>query len=163
MDMQALTELAAERYDEFVTVLRQMVNVDCGSYTPDGVNVIADLCEARFRDGGWDVDRRRPDRAPDGSQLGDLVIGTLEGSGGPNVLLVGHTDTVFDEGTAAARPFRIEGDIARGPGVSDMKGGLLTGFVATEILRACRLRRVRTASRTSATPTRRSARRSRGL
>src|SRR5262249_40412035 len=46
----------------------------------------------------------------------------------------GHTDTVFDEGTVAARPFRIEGDVARGPGVSDMKGGLLTGFFATEVL-----------------------------
>jgi glutamate carboxypeptidase len=43
-------------------------------------------------------------------------------------------DTVFDEGTVAERPFRIDGDIARGPGVSDMKGGLLTGFFATEVL-----------------------------
>ena len=67
-------------------------------------------------------------------QLGDLVIGRLRGSGGPNVLLVGHMDTVFDEGTVAARPFRIDGDRARGPGVSDMKGGLLTGFYATEVL-----------------------------
>jgi glutamate carboxypeptidase len=43
-------------------------------------------------------------------------------------------DTVFDEGTVSERPFRIEGDIARGPGVSDMKGGLLTGFFATHAL-----------------------------
>ena len=50
------------------------------------------------------------------------------------MLLVGHMDTVFDEGTVAERPFRIDGDIARGPGVSDMVGGLLTGFVATEVL-----------------------------
>jgi glutamate carboxypeptidase len=45
-------------------------------------------------------------------------------------------DTVFDEGTVAQRPFSIDGDIARGPGVSDMKGGLLTGFFATEVLQA---------------------------
>ena len=67
-------------------------------------------------------------------QLGDLVIGRLEGAGGPDVLLVGHMDTVFDDGTVAERPFRIEGDTARGPGVSDMKGGLLTGFFAVEVL-----------------------------
>jgi glutamate carboxypeptidase len=41
---------------------------------------------------------------------------------------------VFDEGTVAERPFRIEDDVARGPGVSDMKGGLLTGFFAMEVL-----------------------------
>lgn len=135
VEARTLRDIAARRYDEFVAALETMVNVDCGSYTPAGVNVIADLCEARFRANGWEVDRR-PHRAGDGdpSQLGDLVVGRLRGVGGPNVLLVGHMDTVFDEGTVAERPFRIEGDIAHGPGVSDMKGGLLTGFVATEVL-----------------------------
>ena len=51
------------------------------------------------------------------------------------MLLIGHMDTVFDDGTAAERPFRIDGTIAHGPGVSDMKGGLLTGFTAVEVLR----------------------------
>jgi glutamate carboxypeptidase len=41
---------------------------------------------------------------------------------------------VFDEGTVAERPFRIDGDRALGPGVSDMKGGLLAGFFGVETL-----------------------------
>jgi glutamate carboxypeptidase len=136
MDVLALRDLAAERYGAFVSDLEQMVNVDCGSYTPDGVNLIADRCEARLFANGWHVERR-PHRPGVGQPtLGDLVIGTLRGSGGPRVLLVGHMDTVFDEGTVAQRPFTIEGDIANGPGVSDMKGGLLAGFVATEVLQA---------------------------
>ncbi len=135
MDAGTLRDIAARHYDEFVAALEAMVNVDCGSYTPAGVNVIADLCEQRFRANGWEVERRRHQLGDgDESQLGDLLIGRLRGAGGPNVLLVGHMDTVFDEGTVAGRPFRIEGDIARGPGVSDMKGGLLTGFFAIEAL-----------------------------
>ena len=88
-----------------------MVNVDCGSYTPEGVNQVADLCEARFR--GWLGGRTHPHRPAEGErQLGDLVIGRLPGAGGPRVLLIGHTDTVFDPGTVIERPFTIEGDRA---------------------------------------------------
>ena len=71
------------------------------------------------------------------------MIGRRPGSGGPRVLLVGHTDTVFDDGTAAERPFRIEGSRARGPGVSDMKAGLLTGFFAMHALQDAGARGVR--------------------
>jgi glutamate carboxypeptidase len=134
MDLLALRDLASRRKDEFVAALDQMTNVDCGSYTVAGVNRIADLCEERFRAGGWEVERRPHRPARDEPQLGDLVIGRLRGAGGPRILLVGHTDTVFDEGTVAERPFRIEGNRALGPGVSDMKGGLLNGFFAVELL-----------------------------
>jgi glutamate carboxypeptidase len=131
MDARTFHDLAQARYDELLAELEAMVNVDCGSYSPAGVNEIADRCEARFREHGWEVERRQYDGEP---RLGDLVIGRLRGSGGPNVLLVGHTDTVFDDGTVEERPFRVEGDRARGPGVSDMKAGLLAGFFATHVL-----------------------------
>ena len=135
VDPQELQRIAARRYEEFVEDLRGMVNVDCGSFTPEGVNRIADLCQARFEAGGWKADRIPHVPAGGEPQLGDLVIGRLEGGGGPRVLMIGHTDTVFEPGAAAERPFRIEGDRATGPGVSDMKGGLLTGFFAVEVLR----------------------------
>jgi glutamate carboxypeptidase len=135
MDAKALERLAAERYEDFVSALERMVNVDCGSYTPEGVNEIVDLCQDRFASAGWAVERRSHTPTSDQAQLGDLVIGRLEGRGGPHVLLIGHTDTVFDPGTAAERPFRIDGDRALGPGVSDMKAGLLTGFFAIDVLR----------------------------
>ncbi len=60
MDMHELEEIAAGRYEDFVAALERMVNVDCGSYTPDGVNEIADLCEERFATRGWTVRASRP-------------------------------------------------------------------------------------------------------
>ena len=134
MDVKVLEGIATGRFEDFLAALERMVNVDCGSYTPAGVNEIADACEARFAGRGWAVERISHAPTDGEPRLGDLVIGRLDGSGGPRILMIGHTDTVFDPGTVSERPFRIEGDRALGPGVSDMKGGLLTGFFAVEVL-----------------------------
>jgi glutamate carboxypeptidase len=130
MDVVGLRDLVAARKDEFLSELETMVNIDCGSYSPAGVNRVVDRCQDRFLAYGWDVERR-PD---EGGRFGDLLIGRLAGAGGRRILLVGHTDTVFDDGTASERRYSVEGSIARGPGVSDMKAGLLAGFFATHAL-----------------------------
>jgi glutamate carboxypeptidase len=130
-----LRSLIAPRFDEYVDALREMVSIDCGSFTPDGVNRIADLCEKRLRDAGFDIDRRQHEPEGGEEQLGDVVIGTAWGRGGRRLLLIGHMDTVFSEGTAADWPFRVEGTRAFGPGVIDMKSGLLGGLFALEALR----------------------------
>lgn len=116
----------------FLADLERLCSIDCGSYTPAGVNEVADWVAAQLAAMGASVDRR-PD--PNG-KFGDTVIGTFEGTkGGARVLLIGHMDTVFSEGTVAKRPFRIDGEvgagaIARGPGVTDMKAGLISGLRA---------------------------------
>jgi glutamate carboxypeptidase len=56
------------------------------------------------------------------------------GAGEPRVLLVGHHDTVFPLGTLATRPFRVEDGKATGPGVFDMKGGIVLGVHAVAAL-----------------------------
>lgn len=71
---------------------------------------------------------------PDG--LARSMVVELEGRGNGAVALLGHTDTVFADGTAAARPFRREGDRCFGPGVADMKGGLVLAAMAIERLAA---------------------------
>lgn len=134
MNAARLRGLAERRYDGYLEALQDMVNVDCGSFTADGVNAIADRCAERFEAGGWKLERTAHVPAEGEPQLGDLLVARLEGAGGPRLLLIGHMDTVFDPGTASERPFRIEGDTAYGPGVSDMKGGLLLGFFAVEML-----------------------------
>jgi glutamate carboxypeptidase len=46
------------------------------------------------------------------------------------VLLLGHVDTVFPVGTVDRRPFAVDGDRATGPGVFDMKSGLVIALEA---------------------------------
>ena len=135
MDALAIRDLVAARRGPFIASLERMVNIDCGSFGRAGVDRIADRCEAMFRSSGWTVERSTPLPDADGMQLGDTVVGTIEGTGGPRVLLLGHMDTVFDDGVASERPFTVREDRAFGPGVSDMKGGLLAGFFAVDALR----------------------------
>jgi glutamate carboxypeptidase len=110
--------------------LEHLVSIDCGSYTKAGVDEIGRWTAAFLGRLDATVDTHVDQR------LGDTVVGTIVGDPvGPRVLLIGHMDTVFDEGTAAERPFAIEDGIARGPGVTDMKSGLLAGLYALRALR----------------------------
>lgn len=57
-----------------------------------------------------------------------------KGGGEPKVLILGHHDTVHPVGTLAAIPFTTEGGIARGPGVFDMKAGIVQALHAVASL-----------------------------
>jgi glutamate carboxypeptidase len=123
IELTALRARVEATEPAFLADLERLVNLDCGSYTRDGVNEVATWVAAFLTRLGGEV-TRHPD--PDGV-LGDTVEAVFRGDpAGPRALLVGHMDTVFPEGTATERPFTIEDGIARGPGVTDMKSGLLT-------------------------------------
>jgi glutamate carboxypeptidase len=136
MDVRGLARAMESRRAAFVEALRDLVGIDSGTYTPAGVNLVADALEARFRASGWAIDRRSHTPADDQAQLGDVLVARVEGSGRHRVLLVCHMDTVWPEGTVAERPFRVDGDRAYGPGVSDAKSGLLAGIEAVDVLRS---------------------------
>lgn len=59
--------------------------------------------------------------------------------GSPIQLVIGHYDTVWPIGTVAERPFSVDGNVIRGPGVFDMKGGLVQIVLAIRTLRELRL------------------------
>jgi len=132
-ELTALEAAVTASSDAFLADLARLSNIDCGSYSPRGVNEVASWTAAFLEGLGATVDRR-PDPA---GRLGDTVIATFDGrpGAGPRLLLIGHMDTVFPDGTVAARPFRIDAGMALGPGVSDMKAGLLGGLYALAALR----------------------------
>lgn len=61
------------------------------------------------------------------------------GSGKRQLFVLGHTDTVWPMGTLQKFPFRIKGDIARGPGVFDMKASLAVFYFALKAIRDLKL------------------------
>jgi glutamate carboxypeptidase len=132
-ELAALERAVTAASPAFLADLERLCSIDCGSYSPHGVNEVATWTAAFLEGLGATVERR----ADPAGRFGDTVVATFSGADpeGRNLLLIGHMDTVFDDGTAAARPFRIDGDMARGPGVSDMKAGLLGGLYALAALR----------------------------
>jgi glutamate carboxypeptidase len=131
-ELAALRDSLERAYPAYLADLERLVNTDCGSYTKAGVDAVGRWAAGRMRALGAHVTTH-----PNDLELGDTVIGEFTGGdpAGPTLLCIGHMDTVFDEGTAAARPFEINGGIATGPGVTDMKSGLLAGLYAIGALR----------------------------
>ena len=132
-ELEALRATAEAGLPAFVDDLLRLCSIDCGSYTPKGVNEVGDWVAYELAQLGATIDRR-PDPA---GRLGDTIIGTIRGrpGAGPRLLLIGHMDTVFEAGTVAKRPPTILGNVAKGPGVSDMKAGLIAGLRALGALR----------------------------
>jgi len=132
-ELAALRAAVAAAEPAYLAELERLVAIDSGSHSPAGVDAVGVRVAAALTGIGARV-RTHPDP---GGRFGANVVGTVDGGpGGPRVLLIGHTDTVFPDGTAAERPFRVAGGRATGPGVCDDKGGLLAGIHALGALAA---------------------------
>lgn len=118
-----------ERLQPYLDDLRALVSIDSGSLHKAGVDAVNDWLVKRLKKLGFIVERHPQ------TEFGDDLLATLGGRGRGRILLLGHTDTVFPVGTAGERPMTIEGDKVLGPGVCDMKSGLLTGLYAVQALR----------------------------
>lgn len=109
-----------------LALLEDVVNIDSGSYDKPGVDRVGRRFQAFFAAEGLPV------RVEALETQGDALHITLDDqpTNEKPIVLMGHRDTVFPKGEAQRRPFRIEAGRAYGPGVADMKGGLvLNAFV----------------------------------
>ncbi|WP_087022657.1 M20 family metallopeptidase [Thaumasiovibrio subtropicus] len=106
---------------DYLEELRPLIDVDCGTLTKEGLEVIAGRMAAKYEAmGGWDIKTVDCGIAGPG-----LEIRNKPEAESIDVLLIGHMDTVFPVGTVAARPMTTDEENAYGPGVADMKSGLL--------------------------------------
>lgn len=128
-ETQIIDWLASQK-QPMIDLLRDVVNIDSGSFDKEGVDAVGARFEQHFAEYGIETWREPHD------VYGDAVHGliTKPGSNEKPILLMGHRDTVFPKGEVAKRPFTIKGNLAHGPGVADMKAGVVINvFVAAAL------------------------------
>lgn len=96
-----------------IDLLRELVEIESPTYSA-GVRAVAERVARELERLGARIEVLE----------GDHVRAELAGEGKP-LLLLGHTDTVWPEGTLERMPFRVEDARAYGPGAYDMKGCLV--------------------------------------
>lgn len=135
--------------EELRELLAELVGIESHASQPDGVARVGRTVEGALAGTGIEWQRVRgampgPEDAwlaelmspgVPYARVADVVVGRRPGSGA-RVLLLGDLDTAFEPGSTSRFPFRIEGERAYGPGVADMKGGLVVLVAALRALPA---------------------------
>ena len=128
--MAAIVTHVDANQEQAFALLERAVNINSGTLNAAGVRQVGDLFRAEFDALGFRTEW--VDGAPFG-RAGHLLA--QRGDRGPRILLIGHLDTVF-EPDSPFQKFDRQGHIARGPGTSDMKGGIVVILAALHALAA---------------------------
>ena len=112
--------------ETYLKDLEEVVNIDCGSSTCAGVTRVAEIMKRHYDSIGF---------ATELVDLGDKAGKGLFATNKPgaekfDIMFNAHLDTVFPEGTVAARPFRVADGKVYGPGCADCKAGVIAIFHA---------------------------------
>jgi glutamate carboxypeptidase len=131
--MSRILDYLVGRQPAMVDLLHDLVAVESPSNEREAVNSVAEVVARAF--GAIEAQVERVPQTAFGDHLR-----VSWGQGERQVLLIGHMDTVWPLGELERRPFRLHQDRATGPGVFDMKGGLVVGLYAVIALRELGLR-----------------------
>ncbi len=131
---ESLINFVQQSEKEQFRLLRQLVEQQSFSRFKAGVDAVGKWIADSLRGTGMVLDVVRE------SELGDQLIfrSPAYRPGVPALLLIGHMDTVFPV-DSSFNWFKDDGQKVFGPGVIDMKGGLVTAIFALKALAACRL------------------------
>ncbi|HKL63655.1 MAG TPA: M20 family metallopeptidase [Woeseiaceae bacterium] len=131
---EILAQLETER-DRLIRFLRDLVEAESPSSVPETQRRVRSVLATALEELGFHTQPLH----------GRVTGGHLYGRprhrrrGAGVQLLIGHYDTVWPVGTLAGRPFEVDDNVIRGPGVFDMKGGLAQIVFALTALRALSL------------------------
>ena len=116
---RALLDWLAGQRGAMLALLEDLVNIDGGSYDKAGVDAVGTRIRAFLE--AQDISCETIAN----EDFGDALRATVGGPSNTAIMLLGHRDTVFPKGEPTRRPFRVENGKAYGPGVADMKAGLV--------------------------------------
>lgn len=130
-NIRTLLDAAHRNQPHFLDLLADLVRIESPSDDKVAVDTAVGWMMGTAKSAGWRVRRHR--QTEHGDCL-ELRIGPERSSSRP-ILLLGHLDTVWPKGTLAEMSWRVEKKRVWGPGVLDMKAGVLMGLTAVELLR----------------------------
>ena len=121
-----------DRRKEMVELLGELVSLESPSTVPESQAPLFDRISSLLRALDFEV------RLSPGESSGGYLEARPPGhrADRPFQLLLGHVDTVWPLGTLERMPLRVEGDVVRGPGAFDMKGGVAQMIFALRALNA---------------------------
>jgi len=130
---QILAYLKSQQ-DAMLSLLEQWVNQDSPTYDKPAVDTMGQIISQSFVEAGGSLTaiHSQPER-------GDHYTVTY-GNGDGQILLLCHFDTVWPLNEAKKRPFAIENGHAMGPGVHDMKGGIVIALFALRAIQHLQLK-----------------------
>jgi len=119
----AVLSWLAPRGDEMESLLHRLVDIDSNSFDKAGTDAVGDAVIEVLQADGIAVERIPK------TGFGDVLRAEVPGrQANSYALMMGHRDTVFKKGTVATRGYTRDGDLAFGPGVCDMKAGLVSNI-----------------------------------
>ena len=124
-----MTEQMQRRYDNFIADFEHIVSIDSSSDNLDGVAKVAAFFKERFSALGMEAEIVHAGKGG----VPCLKACTPAKNGRYDFMMLGHMDTVFPPGEIDRRPFEIRDGKAWGPGVCDMKAGLLSVLYVLEL------------------------------
>ena len=119
---QALAWLNTQQ-EEILKLFEEIVNIDSNSYDKEGIINVFNHLETFFSQFDLQIERHHHEGICNAISV-HIPAATANSTMKP-ILFMGHCDTVYPKGETLKRPFKIIDDLAYGPGVADMKAGIV--------------------------------------
>lgn len=127
--LNEISKFVDENREEIISLWKEIVNIESYTNCKESVNKVAERLKCEFEKEGLDCD------LIDVGNNGSTLVGTLGSKRNKKpIIFSGHMDTVFEIGTFGENPFKIMEGKAYGPGVLDMKGGIVISLYVIKAL-----------------------------